>query len=98
LETSLALSLSLVDTGILTLGELILKMSINPAAILKIPKGTLKTGEDADITVIDPNRRWTVDRNTLRSRGKNTPFHGQTMKGKAIMTIMGGEIKYRDLP
>ncbi|MGZ3570138.1 MAG: amidohydrolase family protein, partial [Thermodesulfobacteriota bacterium] len=98
LETSLALSLRLVDDGVLTLGQLILRMSTNPAQILNIPKGTLKTGGDADITVIDPNRNWTVDRNTLLSRGKNTPFHGQAMKGRAIMTIMGGEIKYRDLP
>jgi dihydroorotase len=88
----------MVDDGILTLGQLILRMSTNPAGILNIPKGTLKTGGDADITVIDPNRNWTVDRNSLRSKGKNTPFHGQAMKGKAIMTIMGGEIKYRDLP
>jgi dihydroorotase len=98
LETSLALSLRLVDDGILTLGQLILRMSTNPARILNIPKGTLKTGVDADITVIDLHRNWTVDRNSLRSKGKNTPFHGQAMKGRAIMTIMGGEIKYRDLP
>jgi len=98
LETSLALSLRLVDDDILTLGQLIFKMSTNPAAILKCPKGTLKIGGDADITVIDPNRTWTIDRNRLRSKGKNTPFHGQTMKGKAIITIMGGEIKYQDLP
>jgi dihydroorotase len=48
--------------------------------------------------VIDPNRIWTVDRNRLRSKGKNTPFHGHTMNGKAIITIMGGEIIYQDLP
>ncbi len=98
LETSLALSLRLVDDGILTPGQLILRMSTNPAAILKIPKGTLKIGGDADITVIDPNKIWTVNCNKLRSKGKNTPFHGQTMKGKAIITIMGGDIKYQDLP
>ena len=98
LETSLALSLRLVNDGILTLGQLILMMSTNPARILNIPKGTLMTGGDADITVIDPNKNWTVDRDMLRSKGKNTPFHGQVMKGKAIMTIKDGEIKYQDLP
>jgi dihydroorotase len=98
LETSLALGLKLVDDGILTLHQLIFTMSTNPAIILNIPKGTLKIGADADITVIDLAKNWTVDRSTLLSKGKNTPFHGWTMKGKAIVTIMGGEIKYRGIP
>lgn len=96
LETSLALSLKLVNDGILTMKELILKMSANPAGILNIPKGNLKIGSDADITVIDLDKNWTVDRNSMRSKGKNTPFHGWRMKGKAIMTIMGGIIKYQE--
>jgi len=96
LETSLALSLRLVDDGIITLNQLLLKMSTNPAKILNIPKGTLNIGADADITVIDLDNNWTVDRSRLRSKGKNTPFHGWDMKGKAIMTIMGGVIKHRE--
>ena len=96
LETSLALGLSLVDDSIITLNQLLLKMSTNPARILNIPKGTLKIGADADITIIDLDKNWTVDRNGLRSKGKNTPFDGWNMKGKAIMTIMGGEIKYQE--
>jgi dihydroorotase len=98
LETSLALSLRLVDDGILTLNQLIFMMSKNPATILNIPKGTLKIGADADITVIDRDKNWIVDRSRLRSKGKNTPFHGWTMKGKAVMTIMGGKITYQELP
>ncbi|HVO68089.1 MAG TPA: dihydroorotase [Syntrophales bacterium] len=97
LETSLALGLRLVDDGIITLSQLLLKMSTNPARILNIPKGTLKIGVDADITVIDLDKNWTVDRSRLRSKGKNTPFDGWIMKGKALMTIMGGEIKYQEL-
>ena len=96
LETSLALSLGLVEEGLLTLPELIAKMTVNAARILHIPKGTLADGADADITIIDPQREWTVDRGLFRSRGKNTPFHNWTLKGKAILTIVGGEIRCRD--
>jgi dihydroorotase len=94
LETSLSLSLRLVSEGVLTLPELIAKMCLNPALILNLPKGTLKAGADADITVIDPQLRWTVDVKTFYSKGKNSPFHGWEMRGKAILTIVGGEIKY----
>ncbi|MGV8059499.1 MAG: dihydroorotase [Smithellaceae bacterium] len=94
LETSLGLSLRLVSDGVLTLPELIAKMSLNAARILNLPKGTLEAGADADITVIDPQLQWTVDVKTFCSKGKNTPFHGWKMQGKAILTIVGGEIKY----
>jgi dihydroorotase len=94
LETSLSLSLKLVAEGILTLNQLILKMSTNPAEILRIPKGTLKIGSDADITVIDTERDWTVDIEKFRSKSKNSPFNGWNLKGMAVLTIMGGEIKY----
>lgn len=94
LETSLSLSLNLVGSKTLTWPELIAKMSINPARILNLQKGTLETGADADITVIDPALEWTVNVQAFRSRGKNSPFHGRRMLGKAILTIVGGEIKY----
>jgi dihydroorotase len=97
LETSLALSLRLVADGVLTFSSLIEKMALRPAGILRIPKGTLADGADADITVIDPEREWTVDRRTFRSRGKNSPFQGWSMKGKAVMTIVAGIIRYRDV-
>jgi len=96
LETSLSLCLKLVDEGILTIGQLIEKLSVNPADILKIPKGSLKTGSDADITVIDMNKIWTVDTNKFRSKGHNCPFNGWELKGKAVMTIVGGDIRYAD--
>ena len=97
LETSFALSFRLVADGVLTFSDLIKKMTINPAHILRIPKGTLAAGADADITVIDPKREWTVDRTLFCSRGKNSPFHGWIMKGKTVLTIVGGVIRYRDL-
>jgi dihydroorotase len=96
LETSLALSLRLVREGVLSLPELIARMSLNPARILNLPKGTLETGAAADITVIDPQLPWTVDVQTFCSKGKNSPFHGWEMQGKAVLTIVGGEIKYAD--
>ena len=94
LETSLALSLNLIQEKVLSWPDLISKMSPNPARILNLPKGTLQAGADADITVIDPQLKWTVDVKTFRSRGKNSPFHGRKMQGRAILTIVGGEIKY----
>ncbi|PKN53109.1 MAG: dihydroorotase [Deltaproteobacteria bacterium HGW-Deltaproteobacteria-13] len=94
LETSLALSLNLILDKTLNWPELIAKMSTNPARILNLPKGTLEAGADADITVIDPLLQWTVDLQTFRSRGKNSPFNGRRMQGKAVLTIVGGEIKY----
>jgi dihydroorotase len=96
LETSLALSLRLVDEGILTLPDLIEKMTVHPARILRIPKGTFADGADADVTIIDPEKEWTVDRGHFFSRGKNTPFHNWILKGKAVLTIVGGRICYRD--
>lgn len=94
LETSLALSLNLIQERVLSWPDLIAKMSPNPARILNIPKGTIHAGADADITVIDPQFKWTVDVKSFRSRGKNSPFHGRQMQGRAILTIVGGEIKY----
>jgi dihydroorotase len=97
LETSLGLSLNLVHEGVLPLPELIVKMSCNPARILNLPKGTLIKGSDADITVIHPDLSWTVNVKAFHSRGKNSPFSGRKMKGRAVLTIVGGEIKYDGL-
>ncbi len=96
LETSLGLSLALVEEGVLGPGELVAKMSTQPAAILKRPGGTLRIGAAADVTVIDPRREWTVDPGRFRSRSRNSPFGGRTLKGKAILTIKDGEIVYQE--
>lgn len=96
LETSLALGLRLVDEGVLTLGQLIAKMSCTPAQILQIPGGTLAPGAAADLTVIDLAKSWRVDPAKFKSRGKNTPFAGWDLRGKAVLTMVGGEIMYRE--
>jgi dihydroorotase len=92
LETSLGLSLKLVHEGVLTLSQLIIKMSTNPARILGIPGGKLVPGSPADITLLDPNREWTVDAAQFASRSRNCPFQGWNLRGKAVMTMVGGKI------
>jgi dihydroorotase len=98
LETSLSLSLRLVGEGVLTMAQLIGKMSTNPARILRVPFGTLVPGAAADVTVIDPECSWKVDVKGFRSRSKNCPYDGWDMHGKAVMTLVSGEIKYNGLP
>lgn len=95
LETVLGLALTeLVHKGNMKLEDVINKLSGVPAKLLNIKKGTLKKGMDADITIIDLDQEWTVDKNSFYSKARNTPFDGQKLKGKAIMTIVKGEVKY----
>ncbi len=95
LETSLPLSLRLVEEGVLTLPALVEKMACNPAKILGINRGTLKAGAVADITVIDPSAEWTVEADKLASKSKNSPFLGWSVKGAAAYTIVGGRVVYK---
>uniref|UniRef100_A0A831XKR3 Dihydroorotase n=1 Tax=Geobacter metallireducens TaxID=28232 RepID=A0A831XKR3_GEOME len=95
LETSLPLSLKLVEEGILSLPALVEKMSLNPAKILGIERGTLKSGAVADVTIIDPNAVWTVEADKLASKSKNSPFLGCEMKGAAAYTIVSGKVVYK---
>lgn len=96
LETALALSLSLVRDGVLTLGDLLRKLTVNPAKLLRLPYGEIGPGSIADLTIFNPDFEWTVDRNKFVTKGKNTPFHGWKVKGKALLTIVDGKIVYRD--
>jgi len=95
LETSLPLSLVLVEEGVLGMSALVEKMSRNPARILGIDRGTLKIGAVADITLIDPNLQWVVMEELLASKSKNSPWLGRTMRGKAVYTIVGGKVVYK---
>lgn len=93
LETTLGIVLTyLVEPGILPLPSAIQKMTLNPAKILNIKRGELRIGVPADITIIDLNREWVVDVNEFESKGRNCPFDGWKLKGKAVMTIVGGKI------
>ncbi len=96
LETALGVCLTqLYHTGRLPLSDLLRKMTINPAAILRLPYGRLAIGTQADVTIFDPNEEWTVDPAKFRSMGRNTPFAGQRLRGKVKYTIVGGEIVYK---
>lgn len=95
LETSLALSLTeLYHTGLLTLEQLMAKMSVNPARLLGLRKGWIGIGADADLTIFDPDEAWTIDPIQFRSKGRNTPFAGRQVKGRVKYTIVGGRIIY----
>jgi dihydroorotase len=95
LETALGLSLELVREGVLTLAQLIAKLSTNPARVLGVPGGTLQPGAPADITVVDLDRPWTVDVQQFKSKSRNSPFHSRQLTGRAVMTIVGGKIKFK---
>jgi len=92
LETALSLSLQLVRDGIIDLSGLVRKMALNPSAIVALDKGTLTKGTEADITIVDPEREYIVDPKEFISKGKNTPFHGMKLKGRAVVTIAKGRI------
>ena len=94
LETALSLTLGLVEDGIFSLDEAILRLTINPARVLGIDKGYLAVGADADIAIIDLDDRWVVDPARFRSKGKNSPFAGWKVKGSVFMTLAGGRIVF----
>jgi len=91
LETSLPVVITkLVRPGILDWSAVAQKMSLNPAKILGIPKGTLAIGADADITVVDPDAKWTVAANDFYSKSKNSPYIGWELFGRAAAVFVGG--------
>jgi dihydroorotase len=97
LETTLGIVLTyLVKPEILSLRSAIEKMTLNPAKILNLKRGELRIGMPADITIIDLNKEWVVDVKEFESKGRNCPFDGWKLKGKAVMTIVGGKIAMRE--
>ena len=94
LETALGLVVSkLIEPGHLDWPTALAKMTINPARILGINKGTLAIGADADLTIIDPHARWTVDPAEFRSKSTNSPYIGWELKGRATTVIVRGKVK-----
>ncbi len=92
LETSLALSLRLVEEKVLSLTQLIEKMSANPAKVLKVDRGHLSVGAAADITIFDPELEWVVEKDKIESKSKNSPFIGWKMKGRATEVLAEGRV------
>ena len=95
LETALPLALKLVTDGVVSLSELLAKCTVQPAQILGVQKGTLSPGSEADITVIDLSQEHTVDASHLKSKSKNSPFHGWDVKGKVLSTLVKGRVIYK---
>ncbi len=92
LETELALSLmQLYQTKLMSLSDVIAKFTVSPARLLRLPKGTLTVGVDADVTVFDPNVEWLFEPDSTASKSRNNPFYGWPLKGKAVTTIVGGK-------
>jgi dihydroorotase len=97
LENELALSLmQLYHAKRLSLSAVIEKYTVAPAKLLRLKKGTLSPGADADITVMDPDREWVFERADTVSKSRNNPFYGWTLKGRATATVVGGKIVWRE--
>ncbi len=95
LETALALSLRLVEEGALSLQQAVQCLTSKPARLLGLPGGTLAPGVSADIAVVDRACEWVVDPDQFYSKGRNTPFGGWRLRGRVMMTFVGGQIRYR---
>ena len=93
LETELGLFLEILVHRRKAIGlpRLIELLTLNPAKLLGLDRGTLAPGSVADVTVINPDLEWTVDREASASRSRNTPFHGWKLRGRAVRTFVGGE-------
>jgi dihydroorotase len=95
IETSFSLSYTqLVKSGIMTLPELMQKMSANPAQVLNLEGGEIKEGGVADLAIVDLNKSYVIDGNKFYSKGKNTPFNGWEVYGKVETTIVDGDVKF----
>ncbi|HKS17247.1 MAG TPA: dihydroorotase [Planctomycetota bacterium] len=93
LETTVGVVLTdLVAAGKLTATRAVEAMTSGPARVLGLPHGTLAPGAEADVTILDPARKWKVDSKTFRSRGRCTPWEGRTLTGAAVVTIVGGRV------
>ncbi len=96
LETSLGLAITeLVRRGLLSLSDLVVRMSTAPARIFGLPGGTLAPGAPADVVVFDPDVEWTVRPDEFHSRSRNTPFAGRRLFGRANTTIVRGQIAFQ---
>jgi len=95
IETAVALSLKLVETGSLTMPELIGKLTVNPARAIGLRPPALKEGETADLSIIDPARTWKVEPARLLSKGKNTAFGGMKLKGRPVAAMVAGMFVHR---
>ena len=90
LETALALLLAGVEAGLADLGAIVRALSGGPARVLGMPVPA------SDAVLVDPAREWRVAAETLVSKGKNTPLLGRTLRGRVVLALVDGEVRYRD--
>lgn len=96
LETALpVLVTNLVEPGLISYATLVDRMSCAPAKIFHLPGGSLRKGGVGDVTVFDPKKQWKVEPSAFLTKGRNSPYAGRTMTGRAICTIVGGRVVYR---
>jgi len=96
LETALPLALRLVAEGVADLPTIVARMTVGPARVLGLPAGTLAAGAAADLTLVDPARRWRVEARSFRSKGRNTPFEGWDVSGRAVAVLVGGRLVHEE--
>lgn len=97
LETALPLTYTeLVKTGVLSLMQMVDKMSTKPASILNLDRGSLQPGKAADLIVVDLDREYTIDVHQFASKGKNSPFHGRKVYGRVELTMVDGTVVYKE--
>ncbi len=95
LETAIGLTFTyLVKTGVLELPDAVAKWTSEPARILRLAGGTLSVGSPGDVTVIDPDLEWTVEPDQMQSKSSNTPFGGYQLTGRAVATVVAGQVVY----
>lgn len=92
LETAVGIFCQILLHGrkVVDLPRLVAMLTVNPAKLLKLDRGTLAPGAAGDVTILDPDHAWTVDKEKFASKGRNTPFHGWNLRGRAVRTIVGG--------
>jgi dihydroorotase len=97
METAFAVSnMTLVTPGRLSMSAMIEKMTVNPAALLGLGKGTLTAGADADVAIFDPQARWKVDPERFQSKARNCPFNGEELVGLPVSTFVGGKLVWHE--
>ena len=92
LQTSLPVSMKLIDDGVLSRARAIELMTSGPASCFNLDYGTLQKGRPADICLLDPNKEWTLDKKGIESKSKNSPFIGMQLKGMVETVLVNGKI------
>ncbi len=85
----------MIDGGVLDWPAMLAKLTINPARLLGLDRGTLAPGAPGDVTIIDPKSPWTVDSTRFHSLSRNTPFDGWELPGRAVSTVVNGSVVWK---